>query len=101
MIDQKEIGVKHDEEKLKWSLLPINLLNGVVRVLMYGEKKYSSDNWKRIGNGKERYFSALMRHLTELQDGKELDDDSGLPVIDHVISNAIFMKYFIEKEKKK
>jgi hypothetical protein len=52
------VGVKHDGGKLDWSLLPVEAIEDVVRVLMHGEQKYSRDNWRRVPDGYNRYLSA-------------------------------------------
>ena len=38
-------GKKFDQGKLDWSLVPFKSLEGMVKVLMFGEQKYSRDNW--------------------------------------------------------
>lgn len=96
--DRPQRGIKFDNLKINWSLVDLKLLEGLVRVLMYGEKKYSSHNWQGVENGKERYLSALMRHIVEYQDGKEFDEETGQPVIDSILCNAYFLKYFEENK---
>ena len=38
---------RHNEGKIKWSLVPFRALEPMVQVLMFGAKKYSPDNWKK------------------------------------------------------
>ena len=59
--DKKE-GVKYDDDKLDWSLLPIEPTEKIVEVLMFGAKKYAPDNWKYVDNSQTRYYNAAMRH---------------------------------------
>ena len=97
-ISQMKIyGVKNDDNKPDWSLLPMSTLEGVVKVLMFGEKKYSRDNWQKVDNAKNRYFSALMRHLVKYLDGVKTDDESGLSHLDHALCCLIFLKWFEDK----
>ena len=50
-----EDGVKYDQDKLQWSLMPWDALEETVRVLMYGAKKYPEpDNWKRVPDAEKR-----------------------------------------------
>lgn len=99
-IDEIEsvIGKKDDNGKTDWSLLPMSTLEGVVKVLMFGEKKYSRDSWQKVDNAKNRYFSALMRHLVKWLDGEKIDSESGLEHIDHALCCLIFLRWF-EKDK--
>jgi len=91
-------GRKDDSGKLDWSLLPMNLMEGVVKVLMFGARKYARDNWMKVPDGKNRYWAAMMRHLGAAQQGEFLDTESGLPHIDHAHCCMIFYKYFLSKE---
>ena len=93
----RSIGQKHDTDKTDWSLLPMSTLEGAVKVLMFGEKKYSRDNWQKVDNAKNRYFSALMRHLVKWLDGVKIDDESGLNHLDHALCCLIFLRWFEEK----
>lgn len=96
-------GLKYDKNKLEWNLLPLKLLEGVVKVLMFGKIKYNVDSWQNLNNAIERYYNALMRHVTKLDNGKQInhiDNESQLPTIDHIICNAIFLKYFSEYNNK-
>ncbi|HKE56465.1 MAG TPA: dATP/dGTP diphosphohydrolase domain-containing protein [Pyrinomonadaceae bacterium] len=40
-------GVKKDLGKLRWSLLPWDALEEVVKVLMFGASKYADRNWEK------------------------------------------------------
>lgn len=70
-------GVKADGGKLRWDLLPLASLRGLVRVLMHGSKKYADNNWKIVPNAEVRYISAALRHLDAHQAGDMMDDESG------------------------
>lgn len=87
-------GVKHDDEKPRWNLLPMRALEPVVRVLMFGAKKYAVDNWKDVLNARERYFEAMMRHLADYQAGERFDHESGLPILGHVGCCLAFLLAF-------
>lgn len=76
-------GVKFDEEKLPMDLLDPVALDGLVRVLQFGARKYASHNW-RGGISYSRLIAALLRHSFAILRGKYIDDESGLPHIDHV-----------------
>ena len=42
-----------------------------------------------------------MRHVVSLLDGKEYDDESKLHHIGHIMANAMFYSYYLNKENEK
>ena len=103
----KEInpGKKSDKEKLRWELLPIEEIEELVKVMTFGANKYNEDpqdpNWKKLDDGFNRYYAALMRHLVEVRKGNFIDEESGLKHMSCVIFNAIALSYFAKKEESK
>lgn len=84
-------GLKYDDEKPRWELLPLETIEEIVKVLTYGAKKYSDNSWQRLDNGIERYYAASMRHITSWRTGEEIDPESGLPHLSHVFCNVMFI----------
>lgn len=93
-------GEKHDGGKRRWSLLPWAQLAWIVDVLEYGARKYSPDNWKHIENGRQRYYDALLRHVTDWWEGKPNDSESGLPHLAHAGCCLLFLMWFDENGEK-
>lgn len=90
-------GRKDDQGKLRWGLLRKSLvicLEAVIRVLMFGAKKYGDENWQRVENPKVRYRDALDRHLAEIDKGIMVDPDTGEHHYAHVATNALFLLWF-------
>ena len=80
-------------------LLPLEALESVASVMTFGANKYADNGWKSLPDAESRYTGALLRHLTAIQAGEEVDPESGLPHISHVACNAIFLTHFeIHKE---
>lgn len=96
----KQEAVKFDKDKLDWSLLPFEALEGTVKVLQFGANKYARSNWK-IGGGFKytRTISACLRHLFAYMRGQDLDPESGLSHIDHAMCNLVFLAYFIRNKR--
>jgi len=86
-----EVGIKFDESKPDYSLIPPFALDEFVKVLTHGKHKYDRDNWKKLEDGKNRYFAAMMRHSWALRRGEELDPDSGLHHTAHIMCCAAFL----------
>lgn len=85
------IGTKHDKEKDRWDLLPLDVIQWVVKVLTFGAAKYEPNNWQNVENGVERYFAALMRHLVAWRGGERLDQESKLPHLGHAMCCLMFI----------
>lgn len=94
-------GVKYDAGKLDWSLIELKNLEPMLKVLMFGAKKYAPDNWKNVPEAKKRYFDAFMRHFSAYQAGEILDTESGLPHLDHAQCCLYFISYFERKDGNK
>lgn len=84
-------GAKHDAGKLKWSLLPLDALREVLRVLHFGADKYGEFNWEFVDNKHERYFNAALRHLTAWWDGELADEESGFSHLAHAACCVLFL----------
>jgi len=102
MEETKEKSLRYNEGKEKWSLVHFKSLKPMVDVLEFGAKKYSPDNWKK-GLDRNEILESMMRHLTALMDGEEIDKESGLSHIGHIQCNAMFYSfhYTIIKEENK
>ena len=91
-------GVKYDGGKPRWGLLPYESVEDVVRVLTFGSKKYADDNWKKVPNAKERYFDAMMRHITQYRMGEQTDSETGLSHLAHATCCALFIQWFDKQD---
>jgi len=87
-------GVKYDGNKLLWDLLPLEPVQEIVRVLTYGAKKYTKDNWKYVADSKERYYAAMMRHITAWRLGEKFDLDTTIHHLAHAGCCLIFLLWF-------
>lgn len=94
------MSLRYNEGKLKWSLIHYESMEPMVRVLEFGLKKYKIDNWK-IGLDKKENLESMMRHLTRIMDGEEIDPDSGLPHMGHIQCGAMFHNFFNHPKEKK
>jgi hypothetical protein len=61
------------------------------KVLTFGAKKYSEDNWRQVEGLQKRYLAAAMRHINAIQKGERLDPESGLHHLAHVMCCISFM----------
>jgi len=87
-------GVKYDNGKPQWSLLPFRALTQVVEVLTYGAKKYAPDNWKKVPDARRRYIDAGFRHLTAYTTGETNDPETGKHHLAHAICCMLYLVAF-------
>lgn len=83
-------GVRHNQNKTRWSLLPSEALEAVAEVLTFGAKKYAAHNWRKGLSWSETEDSA-MRHLNKWKRGENIDPESGLHHLAHFTCNALFL----------
>lgn len=84
-------GIKHDQNKHRWGLVPWSAMRQVLAVLEHGAKKYGDYNWQKVEPFEARYREALGRHCIDFLEGKTTDEDSGLPVLAMIATNALFL----------
>lgn len=97
---ESECAIKNDrkDNKLMWELLPLDVIEEVVRVYTFGARKYGPNKWQNLEDGYNRYKAALLRHLTLIDQGQHFDPESGLLHASQVAWNAIALCYFEMKE---
>ena len=88
-----EKGLRYNEGKLRWSLLPLEPIMEVIKVLEFGAKKYAKDNWKKFTKQEtdENCYDSMMRHIQAWRGGETHDVETGLPHMAHVMCNALFI----------
>ena len=89
-------GIKNDfrDGKLRWDLLPLDVIEKVVEIYTFGAKKYKENSWQNLPDGYRRYKAALFRHITAYEKGEVYDSESGCMHLAHAAWNAIAMLHF-------
>jgi len=90
------VGVKFDDNKPQWDLIPKGTLVQVVNVLTFGAKKYSPDNWMKVAP--TRYYNAMMRHIDAWRQGERIDPETECNHLAHAICCALFLLWFDGEE---
>lgn len=75
-------GTKFDGGKDPWHLAPWDAFRAIVKVLLYGVKKYEARNWEK-GMAWSRCYGAAMRHATAWWDGEDNDPETGMSHLWH------------------
>jgi len=90
-MDKPKDGVKYDDGKLRWSLVPGSPMREVVRVLMHGATKYDDHNWRKVSNYRERYYNAARRHIDDWWEHELIDPESGCHHLAHAMCCLLFL----------
>ncbi len=85
------VGMKHDEAKPRFDLIPPMAELEVAKVLEYGASKYDTHNWRYVENPQDRYLAAARRHINAWMQNEPYDDESGLPHLAHAITSLMFI----------
>jgi hypothetical protein len=93
--DERGSGARFNSGKPRLDLVPIIGLESAAQVFEYGAQKYASWNWAK-GMPWSAVVGCLMRHLSAIQRGEDLDPESGLPHVGHLMCNALMLATFRE-----
>lgn len=83
---------RYNENKIKVGLVHPILIKETAKVLEYGSKKYSKDNWKK-GDLTTSILDSLLRHIYAYQEGEDLDSETNLCHLAHAACNIMFLMY--------
>ena len=98
-------GKKYDMGKLAYDCIDVEALEDLAMVMSYGRAKYNENptdpNWKKVDDGWNRYYAALLRHLFATRKGEFIDPESGFPHMAHVLFNCMCLNHFAKLEYEK
>lgn len=91
MDKQEKIGgIKHDDGKPRWDLLPYDAVEGAIIILTEGAHEYGERNWEE-GMQWSRPYAALQRHITSWWNGESFDKKSGKSHLWHALCELLFL----------
>ena len=85
-------GNKFDQEKVDLHVLDPLFVEGTAHVSLFGEQKYGKSNWKK-GLTQTRIINAMRRHLSQIEKGEDLDDESGFHHAYHIAWGCQVLAY--------
>lgn len=83
-------GLRYNEGKTRYDLLPEHSLQKTADVFDFGSKKYGENNWEK-GMKWTTVLSSLERHLHCIKRGEDYDPESGLLHIYHLTCNSLML----------
>ena len=95
-------GLRYNNGKLRWSLLPVEPIVELIRVLEKGAVKYAPNNWKKFTKAEadENCYDSMMRHIQQWRLGQTHDEETGLHHMAHIMCNAMFILWHSINEKR-
>lgn len=87
-----EKALRYNTGKLQWSLVHFKSMEPMVKVLEFGAKKYAPKNWMKPMD-KKVILESMMRHMSALMDGEDVDPESGISHMGHIQCNSMFYNY--------
>lgn len=94
----KAEGLKADTGKPPCELFSPIAYIGTSMVLAFGARKYAANNW-RLGLPWTKIIGAIFRHLLAISAGEDLDPESGLPHIDHLGCEVMFLQEYFRTSR--
>lgn len=94
------MGDRYNEGKPKISMVleATKAINGCAQVLMKGAEKYERNNWKK-GLALSGVIDSMQRHVASFLEGEDWDSETGLPHVDHILCNALFLSELFHTKK--
>lgn len=90
LLNKATSGTKYDGGKPRPELLPSAALLEVSKVMEFGARKYSDENW-RNGFKWKRLYGAALRHILAHKDGENKDIESGITHLAHAACCILFL----------
>ena len=86
-------GVKFDQGKDRYDLVPPEIEEAIAKVLTFGASKYGDRNWEK-GMNWGRAYAALRRHMGAWWGGEKNDPETGMPHTWHAAGCIAFLVSF-------
>jgi len=83
-------GVKYDQNKLRYDLIPVGPLAKLAEVYTIGARKYTDRNWQK-GILFSRLYAALQRHANAYWGGEQNDTEDG----QHHLASVVWCAFAI------
>lgn len=79
------------------AIISLKAFTSTADVLEYGAKKYARNNWRKLSPEPLAAADSMYRHIDALLQGEELDPESNLPHLGHIMCNVMFLSYHLTR----
>ena len=86
----KEEGLRYNEGKVRYDLVPTYAQEQFAKVLTKGSEKYAERNWE-LGMKWSKVTASLKRHIAAFEAGEDFDKEDGLLHMAHAMCNTAFL----------
>jgi len=93
--EERGSGARYNDGKVPYELIPTHLLKNAALVFGYGTKKYAPWNWAK-GMPYSVIIGCLKRHLAAIERGEDIDSESGLPHMGHLMCNVLMLEHYMQ-----
>ena len=89
---------KFDQGKPPIHLIPTKAIKDAAYVFGFGAQKYGENNWREDLDVMpySRQYSSIQRHLMAWFSGEDNDPESGLPHLDHALTQIMILKTSVD-----
>jgi hypothetical protein len=91
-MSEQSLRYNTGKAELSYILDVMPALHDMVAVMEFGGKKYERNNWQK-GFPREKLLDSMLRHIDAFYSGEDIDPESGLPHVGHILCNAAFLGY--------
>jgi hypothetical protein len=85
---EKKEGMRFNDNKMRFDLIPLEWEVELARVLTIGAAKYTEDNWLK-GMPWKKIYSSMVRHANKFRSGMSLDQETRCHHLAMVAWNAL------------
>jgi len=97
-IERSKVGIRFDEGKPRFDLIPAYSIFEIAKVFTIGEAKYCARNWEK-GMPWGKVVGAILRHVFRWMGGEDLDPESGLHHMAHAAWGCMVLIQYSKTHK--
>jgi len=72
--------------KAPFTTIPTEVIAELGLVMLEGARKYGRHNYRAVGVRASVYIDAMFRHMVRFWEGEDIDPDSGMPHLIHIMA---------------
>lgn len=99
-LEQSKTALRFNSGKVPYNLIPTHLLEPAAMVFQWYADQHEGDVWWWAkGMPWTKVIACMKRHLAAIERGEDIDPESGLPHIGHLMCNALMLEHYMKHYK--